>query len=304
MEIDKAFYSEQAASTKYDERYKSGYMARPVPRKVIKFTEIFNNIKLPESGTVLDFGCGAGAYTAMLCDLLPGWEIHGTDISDKALEIAQNNNKRPLFYNAAQINEHQKAYDLVFSNHVLEHVQNIAATFTLFSEVCKENAFMIHGLPCGNPGSFEHFLCSLYEDGVEEKNDNRFFFEDPAHLRRLDTLSINKLARDVDFTCIDEYYVNQYFGGINWISRTSPNTMHNILNIKKARGIKNKLIVLKYLLIAKTYSYLNREAIRKVSRRLGTDPLLSIEKKSWDEWHKRKKEKNGSEMIMVYKRGA
>ena len=77
----------------------------------------------------------------------------------------------------------------------------------------KPSSSFLHILPCGNEGSFEHTICLLKKDGINKEMGNRFFFEDPAHIRRLSTDELNTMVAKFGFNLTKDYYSNQYYGG-------------------------------------------------------------------------------------------
>ncbi|MEI2710675.1 MAG: hypothetical protein V9E96_16940 [Chitinophagaceae bacterium] len=52
--------------------------------------------------------------------------------------------------------------------------------------------------------------------------ENRFFFEEPGHLRRLTTNQFIEHEQKIGFSLIKDFYSNQYDGAINWITKSSP----------------------------------------------------------------------------------
>jgi hypothetical protein len=58
---------------------------------------------------------------------------------------------------------------------------------------------MLHILPCGNEGSFEHNVCLLRKDGINPELEGRFFFEDEGHVRRLTTEQLSALCAKMGF---------------------------------------------------------------------------------------------------------
>ena len=79
---------------------------------------------LKESGSVLDVGCGYGAY------LLPfkkaGHSVYGIELSQHRLEAAKRLGVKTAMIGVEDLSETSfgQKFDLVFSNHVLEHVHN------------------------------------------------------------------------------------------------------------------------------------------------------------------------------------
>lgn len=79
-------------------------------------------------GTALDAGCGTGNFSVYLAK--NGYTVTGVDYSEKAIEIAKNNNeqlKLPITYIRADLTELEKAvagteYDLILDYKVSHHL--------------------------------------------------------------------------------------------------------------------------------------------------------------------------------------
>ena len=318
MEVNNSFKNELTAKQCYNERYADGYMEYADPVKVAKIRIVLKNIKLPKNGTVLDFGCGSGALTAILQEELPDWTVYGTDLSPMALEKAKQRMPGGIFESFEECKLRENFFDLIFTHHVLEHVQDIDMIFDDFSHLAKKQSWFLHICPCGNHGSFEHSLCLLREDGIAPPN-NRFFFEDPAHLRRLSTKDILMLGQKIGFRIIDEYYSNQYYGALHWISSSHISFWIEIFNPIKVKGLTNKIkmflfmsIIMPVLKISNMINYIftlpNPGLKRRIARLLFL-PILPIAnyfstlRKANQEWETSSKKQNGSEMCIVFKRG-
>lgn len=94
---------------------------------------------------------------------------------------------------------------------------------------------MLHVLPCGNEGSFEHRLCRLRNDGINAEMENRFFYEDTGHVRRLTTERLSATAAASGFELAREFYSNQHEGAINWITQNSPSFVMMLTEPAKAK---------------------------------------------------------------------
>ncbi len=106
--------------------------------------------------TVLALGCGAGEELATLRARLPKASICGLDWTDKItpglLEAA-----RAEFYHGnfnSFLAERPAAYDLIFSNHVLEHSFDPDALFAAIYNALKPGGYLVSALPLdGDPDS-------------------------------------------------------------------------------------------------------------------------------------------------------
>ncbi|HEX5054568.1 MAG TPA: class I SAM-dependent methyltransferase [Planctomycetota bacterium] len=183
--------SPAAARHHYERCYERGYMDRWERERFERLGEVLATIDLPPGARVLDFGCGSGALTRLLVQRWPHAEVHGADISTTAIAHARQRHSTLgcefHVLDEAFVAAHASRFDLVFSHHVLEHVFDLAATAADLVRLLAPEGRMLHALPCGNPGSLAHWLCRQRPGGIETQHGNRFFFEEPSHLRRLCT---------------------------------------------------------------------------------------------------------------------
>jgi SAM-dependent methyltransferase len=205
----------------YDSRYQQGYMSDEEwpPEKLERVGRFIRELPLPKNGRALDFGCGAGVFTAVLSAALPGWEIHGTDISRDALGQARTRLPDGTFHSLTECETLTQQFDLIFSHHVLEHVADLPKTAQLLAALLKPSAQMVHILPCGNVGSFGHRVCTLRSDGVDPAAEGRFFYDEPGHLRRLATSTLSDLLTRYGFVLGKAAYANHFYGEIRNMTR-------------------------------------------------------------------------------------
>lgn len=133
---------------------------------------------------------------------------------------------------------------------------------------------------------------------------------------------MNEFAAQHDLELVFDYYSNQFYGALNWITLSSPGFILEMTNSKKA---KDKISVLKltYLCIAlllikfmrfpaNTIDY-KKEKMRKYKYYVIFLLLLIfypfsklaniyLKYKSNLEWKTERSQKNGSEMYLYYKR--
>ena len=150
------FADEDSAIEFYDARYDSGYMGGQRRTKLARAAEMLESLALPDGARVFDFGCGIGEFTGHFTKTFPALDISGGDVSRVAIEKARTKYPHIEFKTLApeeNINE-KSEYDLVFSNHVLEHVLEIDKTAARMANLVKVDGYMIHILPCVNSGNF------------------------------------------------------------------------------------------------------------------------------------------------------
>lgn len=307
----------------YDNRYEDGYMEEWDELKKEKVRETIRSLNLPQTGSALDFGCGNGVFTKIIKEVLPKWDVYGVEISRIAVQNAQRKNPDCKFFEATESVNYLNKFDFLFSHHVIEHVQNLDETLTTINNYLKPVSSQLHILPCGNAGSYEYKICRLKTKGFDPKIENRFFFEEPGHLRRLNTEDFIIQESKINFKLSTAFYSNQYDGAINWITKSSPRFVKRLTNTndavdKKAarqlNSLRRKLLPLTYL----QFPYSKYWLIKNKWRKKSTDyiklitlfipamiakPLyFYLQNKAKDEWKNRKTERNGSEMYLFFKR--
>lgn len=315
--------NEKKATDFYEKRYSTGYMDEwPVEKKWRVF-DIIKNLNLPETGEALDFGCGNGVFTRIIQQALPHWRIYGCDISQVAIENARKRFPGCNFFLLGDESYKDKKFDFLFSHHTLEHVLDIVRTCDEMVLYLKDSSSMLHILPCGNKGSFEYKLCLLIKDGIDYGRGGRFYFEDEGHLRRLTTEQLNDLFKKSSFNLSKDFYSNQYYGAIDWITRASPFFVWRFINPARAKNqdSRRQLLKLNIVLITlnlwRTPVNIFAKIINKYRRTLLnyltlvfcaipyiiSKPLdIFLKYLAKIEWKIHKTEPHGSEMYLFYTR--
>lgn len=317
-------YDKQASRAYYEDRFARGYMdAWPAETKR-RIAELVGGLGLPDRGEALDFGCGNGVLTDVLRQALPpGWTVYGTDISETALGNARQRYPLCTFFPADDARQAGKKFDFLFTHHCLEHVYDLDRTVAEMKGCLKAVSAMLHIVPCGNAGSFERDVCLLRKDGINAELHNRFFFEDEGHLRRLTTDEFCALWAGTGFALVREYYSNQRFGAVNWISGRGPAFIRMFTDTSKAVDAKAKarLERLRFGLLALWALRCSRVVVEHRLRKRGRTvrdyillmfglPLYVIAKpvdacikgRARREWRTRRTERNGSEMYLFFRR--
>jgi SAM-dependent methyltransferase len=75
---------------------------------------------------ILDLGCGTGELLEYLSDRFPKKQLHGTDVSKKALELVEKKNvtKSTFIADLEKDKEIKGKYDAVVCSEVIEHLHN------------------------------------------------------------------------------------------------------------------------------------------------------------------------------------
>lgn len=88
--------------------------------------KVITELSLNGNERILDLGCGVGALTAQLADLVPHGFVLGIDSSPSMIEAAKKHKKSNLSFSIKDINslDFFDEFDLVFSNAALHWVKN------------------------------------------------------------------------------------------------------------------------------------------------------------------------------------
>ena len=112
--------------------------------------DINNKIRILQilhpGGRVLDFGCSWGYGTYQLCQ--HGFDAVGFEVSRPRAEFGRAKLGLNIIDNFEELSKlPDGSFDIVFSNHVVEHLPDIGKTFAILTRLLKENGFIFHVLP-------------------------------------------------------------------------------------------------------------------------------------------------------------
>jgi SAM-dependent methyltransferase len=317
-------YDKQASIEFYEDRYAQGYMDEWPDEKKQRIFEVIQSLDLPERGDALDFGCGNGLLTGVIRQALPpAWTVYGTDISAIAIDNAQKYYPDCNFFVGGESSVTSKQFDFVFTHHVLEHVYDLDSVLNEIDKYLKPITAVLHILPCGNEESFEHNVSILRKDGINPDLENRFFYEDEGHVRRLSTDQLSKLYQERKFQLRQAYYSNHYYGAINWITQsgpwfvktfTDPSQAINAESRSKLQKLRLQLFLMWFFRYPAAFIEIKlRKRNRSVLEHLlivaclpfylFAKPMdLYLKSKANDEWNQCKTKPNGSEMYLFFQR--
>lgn len=305
----------------YDNRHKKGYMREWPNDKKQRVIDVIKSYNLPETGTALDFGCGSGVFTNVVKQALPKWKVYGCDISANAVNNAKARFTDCDFFVSDPDNLSEIKFDFIFSHHVLEHVFDIEKTIYQISNYLKPQASVCFVIPCGNEGSLEYKVCKMRADGINENMEGLFFFESEGHIRRLTTEQTTKLMHKYKFELQKEFYANQYYGALQWISQSPMDFILKFTDTEKAineeakkylSSLRFKLKLLhnlqapmrRYVLFKNCHTIGDyfRWLIRFIPSVFSYFIIKMVNNNANKEWLSSRHLQNGSEMFLYYKR--
>ncbi len=114
--------------------------------------------RLDRQARILDFGCGDGRSLVPL--LAEGWDVWGVDITQPRIVRAPDP-ARLLVLQDGRAPFDDASFDLVFSNQVLEHVENLEPVIAEVARLTKPGGIGLHEWPAKwRPGE-PHFAMPL-----------------------------------------------------------------------------------------------------------------------------------------------
>jgi len=152
--------------------------------------KIFKKFNFSYDSTMLDLGCGDGFNLSWLKDFSKN--LYGTDYN--LLRAVRARNLGIANIAVADINKYpcyDKFFDVVFFNHVLEHIPDEESALKEVFRILKIDGFCVLGVP--NEGAFFWQLAYNLEPKIKKSTDHLHFY----------TLkSISKLCKNIGFKVV------------------------------------------------------------------------------------------------------
>jgi 2-polyprenyl-3-methyl-5-hydroxy-6-metoxy-1,4-benzoquinol methylase len=119
-------------------------------------------IAVDKTSTVLDYGCGPGAFLALLRDGFGFREVEGLEINRESAFIAQQHYNLTIASSVAELR--YPAYDVVILNEVIEHLPDPGVSFGEVSRLVRPSGHVLVCTPAvDNPmGRFFPRICPDY----------------------------------------------------------------------------------------------------------------------------------------------
>ncbi len=114
------------------------------------FVEIMRELNLPKGTTLLDIGCGAGAYGVLCERYFPNIEYHGTDSSEHMIEFAREICPMGKF-NVVPLNENDLDYSVVLASSVIQYSAGWDSLSFLIDNI--QDYLILHRIPVTSESS-------------------------------------------------------------------------------------------------------------------------------------------------------
>lgn len=118
--------------------------------RAIEIGHLLRRTALPAKGRGLDLGCGNGSVTGLVRDRSRArWELEGVDPDPREVAMARESGIYEAVHEAPgdSIQVDNGAFDFVFSNSVLEHVDELEPTLREVARVLKAGGLFVFTVP-------------------------------------------------------------------------------------------------------------------------------------------------------------
>jgi len=312
----------------YDQKYTDNYMGDDLYTRwshsgpqLLRILETLRSVP-GEPSTVLDYGCGQGAWTSVLAARFPRAQVHGIDISDVAIARAQSSFPGHTFstFDGEKAPFPDDVFDVVFSYHVLEHVVEIEKSIADICRLLRRGGHACIIFPCGNEGSFEDWAMRRLRGGIQPTPEGRkvhFYEPSIGHLRRMRSDETIRLFEDHGVAVERESYASQVIGWVEWLVRGHDRaTIESMLEVSNATG---RLAKVQLLAVQKSLLLLNwitkwtsidvrrkRTLPNAILARVAKAGALGVERSLMRlaicEWQLFKRRHNGTEQLIVFRK--
>jgi 2-polyprenyl-3-methyl-5-hydroxy-6-metoxy-1,4-benzoquinol methylase len=118
--------------------------AVPRSRRLVDF--ILAHGKPGKTGKLIDIGCGNGEALGTFSRSLPGWELHGSELSDKHVDKLRRIPNFKKLHNGP-LSEINEQFDIVSMIHVLEHIPDVDGFLRDVTRLLKPGGHLLIEVP-------------------------------------------------------------------------------------------------------------------------------------------------------------
>jgi SAM-dependent methyltransferase len=214
----------------YDQRYSGDYMDTDGytvwAHGDLRTRQVLETLRFApiQPRQVLDYGCGVGSWLKLLIRVFPDAEVSGVDISEVAIGKAKSRYSKCRFasFEGAIAPFADGEFDLVFSYHVLEHVDNVEASIRDICRMVRSGGYAVIIFPCANENSFISHTMQLMKDSWTPTAEDRpiMFFEGAAgHVRRMTSRDTIAVFEKNGAQAVGQFFSGHFFGAVDWLCR-------------------------------------------------------------------------------------
>jgi SAM-dependent methyltransferase len=312
----------------YEDRYAGDYMDSDdysvwsrvgLPQRQV--VETLRHVSAQPSH-VLDYGCGVGGGVGLLSSAYPGARVDGIDISTNAITKARQRFPGARFecFTGKQAPYGNSVFDLIFSYHVLEHVEDVNASIADIARMLKPRGFAVVIFPCGNPGSFLDRMMRLIKDSTVRTTtgESALFFEIPdGHVRRLTSRATVSMFEQHGLEPVAQLFSGHFFGTVDWLCRgTGPAYINRVFRGRpptsrlarwKLETTRRTLLMVHRLMLRKSLDLTRqRNVVKQCGLRVVRRTAIAAERALVEltelEWRILKRRREGTAQYLVFRK--
>lgn len=159
------------------------------PITIKRYHELLHSFKkYQHTNRIIDVGCGIGYF--LECAIEQKWDAHGTEYTEKTIEICNNKGIKMQQGELNVSNYQSNMFDVVTSFEVIEHINNPLDEIMKFRKILRKNGLLYITTPNFN-SLLRYFL-----------KNNYTVINYPEHLSYYTPKSLKKLLKDNGFKIV------------------------------------------------------------------------------------------------------
>lgn len=131
--------TEEELTTYYEEEYERNDYLSPVTRT--RYNELLDQMEpFRKTGKLLDVGTGIGFFAEEA--IKRGWEVHGVELTDEAIEICESKGVKMIKGILDAKNYAPESFDIITSFEVIEHINNPADELENYQKLLRKGGLV------------------------------------------------------------------------------------------------------------------------------------------------------------------
>jgi len=183
------------------------------PEEYFEFKEVLKLYNPKSEDSIIEIGCNTGEFCYLLKKKFNVNPL-GVDINKDAIKIALDNYP-DIDFQVKDIFEVEGKYDVIYMQHVIEHIKEPENALIKLKEILKPNGKII--ISCPNNWAYStKLICLIYK---------KEFFYDPSHVSEFDPVSLSDIIKK---SGLKKIKITTKPLGIPFIYRFLPNLQYSL----------------------------------------------------------------------------
>src|SRR3989344_8393522 len=200
----------------------------------LKLKYLLEDLK-DKKGKLLDVGCGGGNIAKAVKRFRPDLQIHGVDVSKKAIQTASKNPQGVQFKlgSSDKLPYKNNSFDIVCMFDVLEHVDENIALGEVKRILKKDGIFHIFLPLDGQPGTLNHFLYKLGWESKNKQTGHIKIYSDRSAIKLFERNGFKVVKKRFSFHYFFSLFDVAYFSFLDIIGKKAPASIEGMIAGKK-----------------------------------------------------------------------